>query len=291
MAVAYYQLAVIGSILLTWLIAWRLQNRFSWACPWLPLAVAVAWSIETIELVETLKLTVVQGISIWGSFLVGQIIWKLTNKVSKLEGHLQKGMPHIGSDVIRRLESAAVKNDNYEVIAGHTHSRLLENAIKDATSDLTIGSGWVSDKVVNEKFCDAIRAAVHRGVKVRLIFGHRSPSSSSSSSSSFSESQQRGKDRLAALEKELNTSETADAIMVYDLSRTSDYHFGTHVKILICDQKYGVCGSHNWLSKTFRINPNAEISVKSTSTHFIEALDQEVSNLIRNAKRNIEEQL
>ena len=92
MAVAYFQIAVIVSIVATWLLT-RKQETF-----WLrnlALVVALVWTVETLILVFTIKLVLVQFFTIWGTWLVLQKLSRQEIRIKELESAIQKVLPSL----------------------------------------------------------------------------------------------------------------------------------------------------------------------------------------------------
>jgi hypothetical protein len=117
------------------------------------------------------------------------------------------------------------------MLATYDHPRALSSAIESASERLIIVSPWLKSAVVNDRFARKVRRLLERGVDVYVGWGL---------------GEQEASDKLAiARLTELDT----------EFENCHVEHFGdTHVKALVCDDRFAILGSFNWLS--FRGDPN-----------------------------------
>lgn len=152
------------------------------------------------------------------------------------------------------------------------HLNLFRDAIEQAEHELMIVTPWIRGSE-SKRFAVDIVSALERGVKVIVIYGNQESGDTENDNNDIS------------LEKNLNEL----------FSQYSDSHFirlgqdkhseseGTNEKILVCDTKFAVLGSWNWLSHPYRkqcsrssMNPNVQIrketSIKLSNSISIESV-------------------
>jgi hypothetical protein len=115
------------------------------------------------------------------------------------------------------------------------HAGLLDNAITTAKERVMIIAPWVRRAVVNERFLRKIEDALKRGVNFYIGYGIKNDDESNDP------------DALDGL---------YDLADKYDNLNLAEIGF-THEKVLVCDNRFVVIGSFNWLS--FRGDPNRRL--------------------------------
>lgn len=122
----------------------------------------------------------------------------------------------------------------------YEHPRLLDQALNSCKSRLMIISPWIRAQVVNPDFLKKLKEALERRVAVYIGYGICGD--------------EQGEPRKADKEAEEKLAKLARRYKNFCF-----HHFGdTHAKVLICDSKFSVTGSFNWLSfkgdpdRTFR---------------------------------------
>jgi phosphatidylserine/phosphatidylglycerophosphate/cardiolipin synthase-like enzyme len=111
----------------------------------------------------------------------------------------------------------------------------LWEALRTAKERLLILSGWISSEVVDERFIDAIDAALKRGVKIWIGYGFDKESRRGQEHRNKG-SWREAEDALASLQRSY-----PDQLVVRDVGRS-------HEKRLICDNRFTFGGSFNLLS-------------------------------------------
>lgn len=215
MEVLYWQLAVAGSTAAAYLIGSR-----RWA-----LAVAVLWTIWTIAQLGYGPLIVIQLISAWGTFFAVDAVTAQSRQLRKLERALQGYRNDDRQAIIRARREGKV-----EPLTDSDHYSYMLSEIDKAESTVLILSGWISDRVVDDRFIQTLSRALSRGVKVFLGFGYED----SKGTHDLSEPGKRALRALASVQE-----------------RSPDLHvgkFNNHQKVMVIDKRRVVCGSHNWLS-------------------------------------------
>lgn len=136
------------------------------------------------------------------------------------------------------------------------HLNILKEAIDQAEQELVIVTPWIRGEEP-KYFVNDVVSALERGVKVTLVYGHKT-----------SEENEHDNNDVYA---EKNLKELFEHYPGSDLIRLGEaIHIeskGTNEKILICDTKFAVFGSWNWLSHPYRsqcirrslINPKVQI--------------------------------
>lgn len=122
----------------------------------------------------------------------------------------------------------------------YEHPRLLDTALTSCKERLMIISPWIKAEVVTVDFLKKVKEAVERGVQVYIGYGISG--------------EERAEPRRADKEVEEKLTKLANRHKNFCFRRFGD----THAKVLICDSKFSVTGSFNWLSfkgdpdRTFR---------------------------------------
>ena len=103
-------------------------------------------------------------------------------------------------------------------------------ALMDAKQELDIQSPWMTPKVVDEIFIDKLSRLLTKGVIVKIAYG------------------------IADDKNIKNKNSITDDVVIYLKSRLKRYpnfkiqQGNSHNKMLICDDKFLINGSYNWLS-------------------------------------------
>jgi phospholipase D-like protein len=132
----------------------------------------------------------------------------------------------------------------------YEHPRLLDTALKSCKTRLMIISPWIRAQVVNPDFLKKVKDALERGVMVYIGYGISS--------------EEQGEPRKADKEAEEKLGKLAKRLKNFQFCRFGD----THAKVLICDAKFSVTGSFNWLSfkgdpdRTFRDEQSVLVEIQ-----------------------------
>ena len=141
-----------------------------------------------------------------------------------------------------------------EVISGAEHKRELTEALTSATNELCIASGFLSSKVVNDRFLQNLTALLEKRVSVTLIF---------SDSRSHSDWMRKGYEEAV---------ETLNAMAkTHSELRLIQKH--THEKGIIVDRRYAIVGSFNFLSNERIVRD--ETSLKISESKAVEKIRRE----------------
>jgi len=140
------------------------------------------------------------------------------------------------------------------------HLQFFRDALEQAEQELIIVTPWIRDKEAR-KFVNDIVSTLEKNVKVTLIYTQKGGNENDSNDP-------QSENKLKALFSEYPNSKLV--CLGKDIHRESR---GTNEKILVCDSKFAIVGSWNWLSHPYRnqcersgIQPNIQIR-RETSIH------------------------
>ena len=130
------------------------------------------------------------------------------------------------------------------LITDGRHHQELQRAIKATQSELTIISPWVHPRALNAQIRQLLVATIQRGAIVRIGWGYPN---------STTEQIQVANTALSNLRRQVPLP-SRDRLIVK--------HVKTHEKVLICDDRFCIWGSFNWLS-----NDGASTYRRETSSY------------------------
>ena len=125
-------------------------------------------------------------------------------------------------------------SQNNKLLKNDEIRKVLVKTFKVAEQEIDIISPWANYIVMNSLKND-IRAAIERGVTIKIIYGI----------GNFNSTNQKDGDKRNALTEKV-LKEYAKEFS--SSNRFKIYKGNTHIKLLICDNKYYVQGSYNFLS-------------------------------------------
>jgi hypothetical protein len=125
-----------------------------------------------------------------------------------------------------RLHQLEQERGSVEVLQMHEHRPKLMAALKEATHQLIIVSPWLNGQAVDYELRQEIGNALKRGVLIQIGYGFGEPNP-----------------------EEKRTIEKLRRVAQNKRGRLKLYRVGeVHSKVLICDDRFMVMGSFNWLS-------------------------------------------
>ena len=139
----------------------------------------------------------------------------------------------------KKLNSKLISQINKEIKVienAKDHRKFLLKTLDQAKKTIVIFSGWLTDYSVNEEFRNKIKNCLDRGVDIIIAWGYKKSGSISSEHKNAGEKAVRELQEWTASNKTKGTLDT--------------FYFPNHSKILICDTKFAVMGSFNWLSNS-----------------------------------------
>ena len=150
-------------------------------------------------------------------------IKELTAQRRELEGELRE----------RERELKELSHGEARLVRTEEHRPLLLNAARMAKTELTIASAWINTRALDDELSKALAAAVRKGVTVRIAWGMGT----------------RGREpQRNRVKGEAALDELIRRIPEKQRGRLIVKRIETHEKFIICDDKFCVSGSFNWLS-------------------------------------------
>jgi len=122
------------------------------------------------------------------------------------------------------------KLPNGTTISTYKHPIVLEKILKEATSQIIINSPWITQQVIDARFKSHLENALKRQVHVTIIYGF------GGSKTGKSDIDQKTEKYFSQLKKQYKE--------YFFIKETK----GNHAKVIICDEKFMVVTSFNWLS-------------------------------------------
>ena len=130
----------------------------------------------------------------------------------------------------RQLE--VLSGGEARLVRTEQHRPMLFDAARTAVAELTIVSAWVNSRTLDEDLCLALTGAINRGVTVRIAWGF-------GTRGERDRNRVKGDKALADLRKMVPKAHRCRLIVK---------RIETHEKFVICDDRFCVWGSFNWLS-------------------------------------------
>lgn len=136
----------------------------------------------------------------------------------------------------RRLAELQHQLDNISVrqVPVYEHPGYLRRALADARKRVLIVSPWIRFEVVNDELIGRLRKTLDRGVEIWIGWGI-------TPEGGYRPSAKGERDREA--ESKLDLLRT-DYPALFHMTRLGD----THAKVLVCDSRFSIVTSFNWLS-------------------------------------------
>ncbi|WP_438764925.1 phospholipase D-like domain-containing protein [Kushneria sp. TE3] len=211
MTFLHYQLAIFVSVLcLT-----RLHRR-------LGIVAAIGWTLWSVLTLGWLPVLAVQTFTAW-------ISWYGTRFFLKQKARAGNGTRTADNKAAPSTKKTANKK---HLVHGRDHHNELTHALQVARKELMIVSGWLSDRVVNDRFCELLASALKRGVNVHIAYG----ASDRDGQHKLSDTALRALGSLKETGKQSRKG------------RLTIVQRATHEKCLIVDKRYAIVGSFNWLA-------------------------------------------
>lgn len=160
---------------------------------------------------------------------------ELARRLSQLNSEKAE-LAHRLAEMERQL--AAQTNGEIRYIKTEEHRPLLLNAIDQSQSELTLVSAWITPEAFDNELCDKLRQAMERGVKVRIAWGFGT-TPAWRGRPEVERNRKKGETALKGLTRNLPSNLRGQL----NVKRTE-----THEKFIICDNRFRVTSSFNWLS-------------------------------------------
>ena len=227
----FWSLGIAASIYLSWNIVTRISSKiagFSTVGFWLFWNLGgSAWFGFS---VLTGPLFFVQMTVILVVFYLSYKMWKNKSLINDLKKDLKKIDNKILSSKLENLSNNEIK----VLTTPKDHRKLLLQTLDTANSTIVIFSGWLTDYSVNNEFRNKLKNCLSRGVDIIIAWGYKKSGDISS------QEKNTGEKSINELQEWTSQNKTSGTL--------ESFYFPNHSKILICDTKYAVMGSFNWLS-------------------------------------------
>jgi len=227
----FWSLGIAASIYLSWNIVTKISGKiagFSTVGFWLFWTLGgSAWFGFS---VLTGPLFFVQMIVILVVFYLSYKMWKNKSLINDLKKDLKKIDNKILSSKLENLSNNEIK----VLTTPKDHRKLLLQTLDTANSTIVIFSGWLTDYSVNNEFRNKLKNCLSRGVDIIIAWGYKKSGDISS------QEKNTGEKSINELQEWTSQNKTSGTL--------ESFYFPNHSKILICDTKYAVMGSFNWLS-------------------------------------------
>jgi hypothetical protein len=176
----------------------------------------------------------------------------------------------LGNELVEQIADPPVRADDpVTEIPGETvrsvetyeHPRILREALRSSRERLLLISPWLKAGVVDDEFVGLLESALERGVRVYLGWGM------SASETESPDADPKVLNRLTQL---------ASGQSGFEFKRLGN----THAKVLLCDDRFIVVTSFNWLSfqgnpkRTFRDERGTMVSIKKHVDEQFEILSE-----------------
>jgi phosphatidylserine/phosphatidylglycerophosphate/cardiolipin synthase-like enzyme len=230
MAVAFYQLFIIGTIVLASLGVGGLRRwpgRPDLTASRAAVLAGVGWSLFTLTHVIIPPLMAVQMLTIWGTVGLLRHVQGRKEEIARLRQELTQ----LGSEAPDRFHGSDQRGA-VRLLRRREHKDLLQRALREARRSVVILSGWVNDRIVDRRLKKILTEALERGVDVYIGYGW-------ARAVERTDSEKRALASLASLARDGKHSGRGQLFLA---------EWPNHAKILICDEAYAICGSYNWLS-------------------------------------------
>lgn len=249
MEVITWQLGIIGSI-----VACRLlyPKAVAWLC--------AGWTMFTLFMLFYAPLIVIQLISIWGAWFVLRHIDSQSRSISERDAII-KNLPAEMRSTVENTPSECMN-----VIEGKKHLAFMKDRIGKAVGVIVILSGWISDRVVDDRFAEFLDRKLRNGCQVYIGYG-------------WEDSEGRHKESAPAK----RALQKLDRLKKSHKENLHIARFPTHEKMLIIDDIV-VIGSNNWLSNSAFNNFERSLAVTNRELAF--GLKERVRQLIRQHARH-----
>ena len=141
---------------------------------------------------------------------------------------------------IKRQEMQKIQQEltdiQTEFLQTEQHRAVLEQALREAKQEVIIISPWMNRRACNDAICRLVGDAIARGVRIRIGYGIGNEQNPRDA--------ERNRNNVRQVKNAFERAITKGSKNLLEMRATS----GTHQKILICDRKFAVAGSFNWLS-------------------------------------------
>lgn len=181
-------------------------------------------------------------------------------------------------EILAALLADRSKERIKSITTSEEHRSVLFEALETASDTLVILSGWATSLVVDAEFQKKLAVCLNRGVNIYIGYGFKAAHEPRPKQ----DYEAKAAENLSALCEWCAEQETEGLLIVR--------YYPNHTKLLICDEKFAVNGSFNWLSNS-DASINEERSWIVYDEHFISTeLDIVIDGLmspLKSTKRDL----
>ena len=137
--------------------------------------------------------------------------------------------------VTREKELSEQTDGQIRLIKTEKHRKLLLRAMREATSELTLVSAWITHRAFDNEVCKMLASAIHRGVTVRIGWG-------------LGTTRRGGERERNSVSGQMALAQLKNIVPQKEQHQLVVKRAETHEKYIICDDLFCAWGSFNWLS-------------------------------------------
>jgi len=150
-------------------------------------------------------------------------------------GELQELRARLAESERRQAElRKALENLSVRHVPVYEHPDYLRRALNDARRRVLIVSPWIRFEVVNDELISRMRKALDRGIELWIAYGITPEGGYRPKAKG--DGDREAERKLRGLGK--------DFVDTFHMTRLGD----THAKVLVCDSRFSIVTSFNWLS-------------------------------------------
>jgi PLD-like domain len=168
-------------------------------------------------------------------------------------------------DVIKQI---LPKQYSYELVSGRDESRkIFIEALVQSQQRLILVCPWLTNYAIDNEIKNMLVAALNRGVSIAIGWGHLSDVENKTdrlSKENLLKSKARKWGGYGAVESMYKLQDNSKGLLTFKI-------LGTHEKFLVCDRKFAMIGSHNYMTSNNSSNER-ELGLKTDSPETIDNL-------------------
>jgi len=158
----------------------------------------------------------------------------IQNIIEVLKNYANNALVNLEEEERNEILKLDATNINSRYIMTYEIREKFLQYLKNAQESLHISSPWMNDYIVNDEFIKDIKNLLRRGVRISILYGPSSVQDIDKDGRNVKTQQ------IAGKLKKIGDEFTSGLLTVT--------HGQTHDKLLICDKKYYIQGSFNFLS-------------------------------------------
>lgn len=173
--------------------------------------------------------------------LAGKEAIRGTTQNEQERRELQERVQQLQEDLRAKQEAnqqlqQELRQHHVEFLRTEEHRPLLEQALREAREEIIIISPWMNRRACNDYLCRLIGQAIARGVRIRIGYGMGKERDAAEAD--------RNRSNVQQVRQALYRHIPKDRANLLEMKDTA----GVHEKILVCDRRFAITSSFNWLS-------------------------------------------